>query len=1131
MNLATKKLARKGIILLIIGLSSFTQFASAGEMFPQNVENSQITLSRNSYTLVELIHIIEKETDYSLIYSSDLLNLKEKRSISPGIKSIKSLLTEITALYDVHHKIEDHIITLKKNNQKDKVKQVREISGKIVDDAGRPLSNVTVTIASTSKNTQSDASGHFSIHANEGDILIFSFLGFEKKEHVVGQSSVLNIVLKEQAQMLEETVVTALGIKRQEKALGYAVQKVDGGSLQTVKGIDIGTSLTGKVSGLQVRNSTEFTEEPAIQLRGETPLLVIDGVPYGNMTLRDIQADDIETIDVLKGSTASALYGYRGASGAIVVTTKKGTESKGLRVDLNSSTMFNSGYLAIPKMQSVYGRQIDAATNKYVGTGSWGVPMEGQEVIQWDPISKSYKAMPYLPIGSNNFENFLEPGHITNNHLSVSQQGENANVRSSLNWMNNKGQYPNSHFDKYTYTLAGDINLDKFKLSSSASINRQTSPNKGFSGYTGYDPMYNLLVWSSPDYDIRNYKDYWLVKNESQNNSYTGTNNNPYFDRYERLHSINRNVFNGFVSAGYQVTPWLNAMLRTGFDTYSNKQVIRISRGSLVGAGVAKVIANGSEIWGESLRGSYNEGLGSGYSLNSDFILNANKTVGDFNVDGLLGGTIFYTEDEGMEARTQGGLSVPGFYSLKASTTNALVSTSVYKRQVNSLFGKLAVSWKSMLFVEGTLRNDWSSTLPSSTRSYLYPSVSGSFLVSELMPKSDYMSFWKLRGSWTSSKTPAGIYDVNSAYNITTNAWGGLNSAAFPETIRGATVRPESSDTWEVGTAARLFNNRLALDFTYYSKRMYDFLKSTNVSSASGFSGNYINTQEEITRRGIELTANLTAVKTHDWQWDITANWSQYARYYTKLDEEFSIDQPWVQVGKRVDAFVLNDFLKNAEGQVIYESGLPVYSPYQSLYGYSDPRQIWGLTSNVRYKDFSFALSVDGRIGGLAQTTTEMYMWQSGNHPESVNELRYKDITTGTANYIGEGVKVVSGNVSYDPYGNITSDTRQYTANDVPVTYENYVKRIHKGTAWGGSPSPTDTYSTTFVKLREVSLTYRLPQQASRWIGADGVSVSAIGQNLFLWARDFKYSDPDGGIDNFSDPSQRYIGFNIKINF
>jgi TonB-linked SusC/RagA family outer membrane protein len=1138
MYLITNKNSTKKNLIFFFLVTLWTQLTFAAAFKLQNTEVTPVSVPKNVYELKFLFQTIEKQTDYSLIYTDEIANLRTQKPIQSGTQTLATLLKETALKFNVAYQVNDGVITFKKSNTTNASKTVTshvaqqiKITGKLTDNLGNPIPAASVLIEGTAVSVQTDLDGNYAINAEEGQTLVFSYLGFKTMKKIIGKEHKIDITLEEEAEMLNELVITALGIKREEKALGYAVQKIEGSSVQTVKGIDVATSLTGKISGLLVKNSTEFAEAPTVEIRGENALLVIDGVPYGNMTLRDIPADDIETLNVLKGATASALYGYRGASGAIVVTTKKGSTKKGLSVSLNSSTMFTAGYLAIPETQTTFGRQVDATTNIYKGTGSWGVPMEGQEVIQWDPISKSNKAMPYLPIGKDNFKNFLEQGYILNNNVSITQQGEFGNLRSSATWVNNKGQYPNSQFDKYTYTLGGDIKLDKFTLSSSVSINKQTSPNIGFNGYKGYDPMYSILVWSSPDFDLRDYKDYWLVKNESQNNSYTGTNNNPYFDRYERLHGIDRQVFNGYVSGTYALTPWMNAVLRTGFDTYNNKQFIRISKGSLQGAGDSKVVLNGSEIWGESLKGSYNEGMGSGYSTNTDFILTANKKIKDFDIDGLLGGTIYFTKDEGIEARTQGGLSIPGFYSLKSSVNNAIVNSTLSKRQVNSLYGRLAASWKSMLFIEGTLRNDWSSTLPKATRSYLYPSVSGSFLVSEVLPKYDWLSLWKLRGSWASSKTPAGVYDINTIYNITTGAWGGLNSASFPDTVRNNEVRPESSNTWEVGTAVSLLKKRASLDFTYYSKRMYDFLKATNVSNASGFNSNYINTNEEITRRGIELTLNVTAVKTKDWQWDMTANWSKYARYYTKLDDQFSINKPWVKVGNRYDAFVINEFLKDGNGNMIYEKGLPVYSPYESVHGYADPDWIWGLTSSLRYKDFTLNISLDGRIGGLAQTTTEMYMWQSGNHPDSVNDIRYKDITTGTSNYIGNGVKVVSGNVTYNSFGDIITDSRQYAPNDEAVTYENYVKRIHKGTAWGGSPSSYDAYSTTFLKLRELSLTYNVPQKASLFIGAKAATVSAIGQNLFLWAKDFKYSDPDGGVDNFSDPSQRFIGCNIKLEF
>ncbi|MEO5648946.1 MAG: SusC/RagA family TonB-linked outer membrane protein [Ginsengibacter sp.] len=1009
------------------------------------------------------------------------------------------------------------------------------ITGKVIDEKGVPLSGVSVIIEKNGQGTSTDRGGNFAIMAENNDILQFSFVARQTQLLTIVQGkSVYNITLLESNQELQNVVVTALGIKRETKALGYSVQSVSGAALQTVKGVDVGTSLTGRVAGLLVKNSTEFTAAPDIQIRGENPLLVIDGVPYGNMTLRDVPPDDIDNITILKGATSSALYGYRGASGTIMVTTKRGSRVKGLSVSINTSSMFSAGYLAIPESQSTYGRVVNTATNTYArsGDGAWGVPMDGRLVNQWDPISKTIKEMPYLPIGKNNFNNFLNQGFILNNNISVVQQGESGSFRTSATWIDNQGQYPNSKYDKITYTMGGDMKIGKFSLSSNMTYNKQNSPNIGFSGYTAYDPMYNMLVWAAPDYDVRQYKDYWLVKNETQNNSFTSTNNNPYFDRYERTHNLNRDIFNGTLALNYDFTPWLKATFRTGFDTYSDKQEVRISKGSFQGGGATAIIKSGSEVWGESAKGSFNTGLGRGYSINNDFILTANQSVGKFNLDGFVGGTIYYRQDEGMEAFTQSGLSIPAFYSLKASVNPATVNSRLSKQQVNSLFGRLAASWNNLIYAEGTLRNDWSSTLPKSTRSYLYPSVSTSFIASELLPKTDWLSLWKLRGSWTSSKTPADVYTINSVYSIANNSWGNLSSATLPTTIRGADVHPESASTFEVGTAASFFRNLLSVDVSYYNKRMYDFLRSTGISPASGYFNNYININEEISRKGWEVFTNITPVKTKNFKWDIGLNWSTYARYYTKLDTLFSSNKPWVKVGERADAYVLRNFQRDPQGNIIYSNGLPLYSSYDSKFGYSDPDWIWGANTSLRYKNWQFNIAVDGRSGGLAQTTTEMYMWIAGSHPNSLDPARALDAATpGSKNYVGQGVKVISGTATYDTYGNITSDDRKYAPNDVPVTYKSYVGRIHKGTAWGGVPSPLDAYSTTFFKIREMSLTYFFPSSIYSKIKAKGVSVSAVGQNVFLWAKQFKYSDPDGGVENFSDPSMRYLGFNIKVDF
>jgi TonB-linked SusC/RagA family outer membrane protein len=1098
-------------------------------------QSDKVTLNLHDTRVIDVLEEIERQTDFRFAYSSEYIDINRIISIELVGNTIQEALEAVFKESDIAFVVQDRQILLYPADMVSNKDTQQSITGTVTDNQGVPLIGVTISIVGTTQGTITDYNGNFILKQVPDDATLqFTYVGMKTVEIPVSGKKNIQVVMDELTIGLEEVVITALGIKREQKALGYSVQNVDGKVINTVKGVDIGTSLTGKVAGLLVKNNTDFAQEPTIEIRGETPILVIDGVPYENMTLRDLPSDDIENISVLKGATASALYGFRGESGAIMVTTKRKGDIKGVSVSINSSTLFTAGYLAIPRMQGKYGRTVSTETNIYTdeAIGSWGVPMEGQEVIQWDPVSKSYQPMPYLPIGKDNFQNFLELGFITNNNISVAQLGEYGSIRSSLSWVRNKGQYPNSLFDKITYTLGGEISLDKFTLSSSIAYNKQHSPNIGFRSFTGYDIMTNLLIWSSPDYDVRQYEDYWLVVNESQNSSYGSGANNPYFQQYEKTHSLDRDVFNGSITADYKFTPWLKATLRSGFDIYSDQQEVKISAGSFNNAGSSTVINGGTPIWGEKALGSYNYGLGRGFSINNDFLISASKEINDFTVDALGGGTMSYSQDDGMEALTRGGLSIPGYYSLKASIDPLYVNSRVFRRQVNSLYGRLSVSWKSILFAEGTVRNDWSSTLSEAERSYLYPSIAGSFILSEILPDWNWLSFWKLRSSWTESKRPPSIYSINTVYTIEPYAWGDLSSASFPTTIKGTDVLPESTSTFEIGTNINILKNTASVDIAYYQKRFYDFLKSAEISKTSGYAANFVNIDEEHTSEGIEISAKFTPVRKKNLQWDINLNWSKYATYYSKLDPTYSEDKPWVKVGERVDYYHYLEFSEDNEGNLIHVSGLPVYSQYLTLAGYRGPDWIWGLSTSLRYKDFTFSISADGRVGGLAQSYTEMYMWNSGNHPDSDTEERYLDATNpGTKNYLSEGVKVIAGEVTYDTYGNILTDTREYEPNDVYVTYEQYIKRIHKGTGWGGVPSPYDLYVTTYVKIRELSLTYSIPQVISSKIGVKNADLSLVAQNLFLWAKDFKYSDPDGGTENFADPSQRFVGVNLKVIF
>lgn len=1035
--------------------------------------------------------------------------------------------------------------------------QTLRISGTVVDETGAPMPGVAVLIKNTTRGTSTGMDGTFAIpDVRAGETLLFSFLGYTTVEIVVSNDNYLNVKLAPESLEIEQVVVTALGIRREQRALGYSVQEVSGESLQSVAGVDVGTSLTGKVAGILVQNSSDFNVEPKILLRGSDPIIVIDGVPYTNKRLNDIPAEDIESMSVLKGATASALYGFRGRDGAIMITTKNGsTEKAGVTVDVNTHTMFTAGYLAIPEKQSVYGRGTSYIYDLN-SDNSWGTFMDGSIQRQWDPIAKEFRDYEYLPVGKDNFKNFLEQGYITNNNVSVGINKENTSFRSSFNWTQNKGRYPNSMLDKYSYSIGGDVNLDRFRLTSNMAYTKRTSPNLGSNGYTSYDPMYTLLIWSSADFDIRDYKDnYWLKPGEVQNNhfgynlatgSYAGKlQNNPYFDRWERTNEVSRDIFNADLTAAYDITKWLTFTARTGIDFFVEGGKLRISKGSYTSAGNTSGIPGIPYPWGESQKGSYMAGQSKGFSINSDFLLGGSKSFLDqFDVEYMAGGTIFFERNDNLNAKTMGGISIPGYFSLNASVNPAAVAESTYARQVNSVYGRLALSWNRLIYLDFTGRNDWVSMManaevPKSDRSYFYPSASGSLVVSELLPEStkSYIDLLKVRTSYTLAKSAPAPYTINSVFSVTPSTWNDATGASAPRTIYLNSYSPNSYTTTEIGIQSILFRNRISADVTYYSKRIFDELKSGPLSSATGYTGIMVNTDEVKATRGWEVAVGATPVRTKDIELTINANWTTYKEIYLELDSVYSTKQPWIKPGNRTDAFTLRDYLRvpsgEYAGQLIWNNGRVVKSSYNSLYGYSNPDWVWGLGTNLRYKNIILTMSFDGVVGGLMSTRTESYMWQAGVHPNSITPERELDaLTPGSKNYLGDGVKVVGGAVTFDTYGNITSDTREYAPNDIYTTYKQAVTDFHNTSAWGGSANPNDVYERTFMKLRELSVTYQVPGKVLGKLGfIKGASVSFIGQNVLFWAKDFKYSDPDGGTEDFADPSVRYLGGNIKLSF
>lgn len=653
-------------------------------------------------------------------------------------------------------------------------------------------------------------------------------------------------------------------------------------------------------------------------------------------------------------------------------------------------------------------------------------------------------------------------------------------------------------------------------MDATASYNKRVSSNTTGTGYSS-SYIYNMVIWGGTEYDIRDYRNYWIKgkENEMQNWYDRSWYDNPWFKAYEQVSSYDTDVFNTSLNTSYEINPWLKVMIRAGADIYNKRKEERNA-----------ISANGA--WNKE--GYYGLAKNTDFSLNTDAMLMADKTWGKLNLNGMLGSNIFYMHIDAMESKTKGGLSIPGYYSLKASKDPVDATNILKQKRINSVYGKMSLSWNSTYYLDVTGRNDWSSTLRHDERSYFYPSVAGSVILSEIIKLPSWWNFSKIRGSWTTTKQDAEIYANNNVYDIQTNVWNGLSTASYPEVLIGATVLPQKSETWEIGMAQFFLKKRLNVDLAYYHKIESDFIIEGKVSQSTGFNAIQTNSKEQRLRQGIELVIGGTPIQTSDFSWHVLTNWAHDKYTYHKLDPDYSTKRPWIKEGADWDWFSFYDWERDPDGNIVHNGGIPVRQTFQSKAGKYTPDLVWGITNTFAYKNWTLSFTIDGRIGGASYSKTHQMLWNSGNHIDSDNQYRYDEVVNGNISYVGQGVKVVSGSVERDPDGNVLKDDRIFAPNDVTVSYESYITKYHDSHA---SPSKQNILNQTFFKLRNLSVNYALEPAFCKKIGIKSGSVGLTGQNLLLWAKDFKYADPEKGGDteSLNSPSQRFMGVNIKVDF
>lgn len=1051
------------------------------------------------------------------------------------------------------------------------------IKGKITDEAGNPLEGVTVHVKGNNKKTTvTNSVGEFTIDLDRGATLVFTYVGFVAKEITVINDAAILVSLTKSEINLSEVVVTALGIKKEKAKTAYAIQEVKGASLEKATQANVAENLIGKVAGLNILSKTNLFENPEIYLRGNEALVVLDGVPANKESFDfwSINANDIESITVLKGTAAAALYGTLGINGAIMITTKKGKSgANGIEVTVNSSNQFQAGFIKIPETQTQYGMGYGGfyAFINGKGAGGWsddagyvwgpklnvknsnnasGYEEYPQYNSPYDPNTlytftqagytdqSHYKPLPWVTKGQNNLHNFLNNELITTNNVTVAGKTDNSDFRISVTHLYQKGQVPNTKLNATTLSLSGGLKInDKMRAEATLSYNKQYTPNYPQTGYGANNFFYNILLWMGPDVDIRDLKSYWKPgggrngsggfipygqKNVQQYNYNYTWYNNPWYLANEALNGYTNDVITGQLNFTYDITKELSLFARSGIITNSSLSNQNTPR---------SYIYYGS---GE-FDGNYRESGKRNFQIVNDLLLTYKKSfLQKFNAT-ISGGASTRYNDNRYNTSATVGLNIPALYNFNNSVAPVQTFNFLAQRMVSSIFGYADIDYKQMIYLNVTGRNDWSTTLQKPNNSFFYPSTSLSIIPTSIFKLPDFVSFAKLRGSWAKVSTDninisgngdifQDWYGTLPTYQIGPR-WNTTNSSLnVSSTLVTNGIRPNTTISHEYGTELRFLKNRVGVDFTYFSYIDKDFVIRAPVSEASGFNNLLVN-GDKLNRKGVELILTGTPIKTKNLKWDISANYSTAHSYVKEYYKGDSI-RNGIKVGERRDVYRGYTWETSPDGKIVYGSnGFPQYINQLVNMGHTDADFIFGITNNISYKSFSLSFSFDGRIGGIMYNGLEQKLYEGGMHPATANSFR-DDSYAGKATYVGDGAIVTNGSIQYDVQGNIISDSRKFAANAQGVNYFDWINATYVNGVDGAN-----IYKRSFVKLREVIVSYNVQSQLLNKTPFKAASISITGRNLILFSK-VPFMDPDGYTGTtLAEPTYRNIGVNLNLKF
>ena len=907
---------------------------------------------------------------------------------------------------------------------------------------------------------------------------------------------------KDTVRSIDEVVVTALGIKRHDKGLGYVAEKVGSETFEETQNNNWAQALEGKVSGLKVQTAGAGPLGSArITLRGEKSmimdnnyaLIVVDGVPMSNSTtgtgtsaygagsggdlpvdlgngLNSINPDDIESVTVLKGASAAALYGSRAANGALMITTKSGKSKNGrVKISLNSYTSYDS-VLKWPDWQYQYGQGTltkDKNGNFYysygaspdgVNTGStssaFGPKFDGQYFFQYDPNlqGQSKERQLWRPY-KNNIKDFWEVGSTYSNSLALESSNDKTNFRTSLTYLKNEWMMPNTGFDRFNFAGSFSHKLnDKLKISAKFAYNTTNSDNLPGTGYNNQSISY-FMIFQNPNVDLSWYKPIWKQGQTGleQIHPFSSYIDNPYLISYEMLNGVKKKLVTGNITADYQMNKHFSLMLRSGIELQDEKRTTKRPYNS----------AN-------YLRGFYREQYINNKEYNNDVLFTYKDSWGKLNLSASVGGSMRYNEYIMTDYRAE-GLKTAGEYNL----TNALsliTKLPVPRDQgVNSVYGLVTMGYDNKIFVDVTSRNDWSSTLPEANRSFFYPSVSTSFILSDLFKLTSSMfNFWKLRASWAKVGIAGSPYLLTNYYAIS-DIPGGVIA---PNAYANPNLKPEENENIEAGMDFSLLKNRLNFNFTLYQNMSNNQILTIPALFESGYSSRVIN-GGKIRNRGVELSLNAVPIKNKDFSWNISANWSTNKNRIMSLPPEFN-NEPFTMasvggvvfynavVGGSLGDMYGYKLVHNSNGDVVYDkNGLPARPNNVEKVGNAFPKWRAGLQNDFKIKNFTISFSFDGQLGGIAYSQSHHKMTEQGKLGHT---LWGRDNPDGMV--VGVGV-VQNPDGSYSPNTNKVS---------VVSYYADYYRRANV---------ETNSFNTSFIKLRDARVSYSFSKDLIKPLGLE----------------------------------------------